>query len=80
MEKTNQQVIDELYSHGWVREYVKITEQDGGIKVKGGLTRMNWGEIKFELYVLGFSYDKTKKVFIKTHEEDTRLTNMGGES
>jgi len=62
------EVIERLYSHGWNPEYVTIEPIEGGIKVKGSLTRMNWASIKFELYNLGYSYDKNKRVFVKTHQ------------
>jgi len=68
MSKKTESVIKEMYSHGWNPEYVKFVSVKGGIKVKGSLTRMNWGAIKFELYMLGYSYDKNKKIFIKTHK------------
>lgn len=65
---SKKEVIEKLYSHGWNPQYVKIEPVKEGIKVKGSLTRMNWASIKFELYNLGYSYDKKKRVFIKTHQ------------
>lgn len=61
------QVIERMYSHGWNPEYVKFVPVKGGIKVKGSLTRMNWGCVKFELYDMGYTYDRGRKIFVKTH-------------
>lgn len=65
---SKQEVINRLYSHGWNPTYVMIEAVKGGIKVKGSLTPMNWGAIKFELYNLCYSYDKNKRIFVKTHQ------------
>jgi hypothetical protein len=57
------EAIEAIYENGWNPETIKITEVDGTIKVKGPLTPMNWGMIKFELFCVGWSYDKTTKTF-----------------
>lgn len=72
LQKTHEQVVKELYEAGWNPEFVKISVQEDGIKIKGSLTQINWSEIKFSLYVRGYSYDKKSKTFKKTHEDRSK--------
>ena len=58
-------VIKKIYAQGWVKKYINIFPVTGGIKVKGGLTRMNFASIKFQFHELGYKYSKEKKMFVK---------------
>lgn len=60
------QAIAKVYSFGWNPKLVKIVPVGcGKIKVKASLNRVQWAQLKFEFYTLGYVYDKSEKVFVR---------------